>query len=581
MAARKFARLGYGSQAIASISLAILAPLQGAWAQVPSTVAPGRIERQFEQAPVPRANEAPAAPQVPGGTEAPAGAETVQFLLRGVKIDGVTVYEPDEFGPLYAELLDHTVTLARIFELAQAITVRYRNDGYILSQAVVPAQRIEDGVVHLQVIEGFIDRVLIEGADPTQAGLIASMGDHIREVRPLTATALERYLLLMNDLPGVSAKSFLQPSPTVPGAADLSIVVEEKPVDAYISLDNRGSRFVGPLEVMAASSLNDALGLYERTTLRYSGSQQLRQLQYFEVDHQEQLGDDGLKLDLTALSSHSEPGGFLTANRTETQDYSASATLSYPIVRSRSENLNVHGKVDVNDVATRQQINPLLPVIVRQEVSDDKLRAMRAGGSYDFVDTWLLNQPATNLISGEFSHGLNTLGAIRTGSPLASRGGGSADFTKVTMDISRQQTVTEHWGVLLAGTGQYAANRLLSEEEFGFGGANFGRGYDGSQILGDNGIAVKVELQYNDCVGLPGLDAYQPYIFYDAGATESRAGGESQAKRASSTGVGVRVNSTSWLTGFVEVARQLTPAVATPGEGKEATRFYIGAVARY
>ena len=42
------------------------------------------------------------------------------------------------------------------YAIADRITTKYRNDGYILSRAIVPAQRISGGALQVQVVEGYI-----------------------------------------------------------------------------------------------------------------------------------------------------------------------------------------------------------------------------------------------------------------------------------------------------------------------------------------------------------------------------------------------------------------------------------------
>jgi hemolysin activation/secretion protein len=541
---------------------------------LPGPVAPGRIEQQFQPQPQPRATGPSVVPEIPEGVTAPAGAENVHFTLRAVQIEDVTVYPGDTFTSLYTDWLGKDVTLAQIFTLATEITARYRNDGYILSQATVPAQKIADGTVRLRVVEGFIDRVIVDGDDYGKSkGLIDAYGQKITQSRPLRASDLERYLLLMNDLPGVTARSFLRPSPTTPGAADLSIVLEEKQFGGYAGFDNRGSRFVGPYQGQVGGNANNLLGLYDRTDLRFIATSRLRELQYTELDHSEQLDAEGTQLRLTTYRSHGKPGGAVSDLDIDALVYDGTATISHPFIRSRARNFSVHSTFDVINADFEQSGVPLI---------SDRLRVLRLGASYDFVDT--LARPAVNFVDIEFSHGLDLFDASPAGSPLLSRPQATPDFAKVTVDASRQQPLTDKLGLLLAMTGQYAANSLLSPEQFGFGGAQFGRGYDPSQLLGDDGIAGKIELQYGETLGRSWLQDYQFYAFYDAGRVVYRGGGppgQSPRRSGTSTGLGLRSNVTDWASGFVEFARQLTSSAANPNESGDGSRIFFGVMTRF
>ncbi len=171
-----------------------------------------------------------------------AAGEGLRFLLTAVAIEGVTVYRPDQLRPLYRDLLGREIALDAIFALAEAVTARYRNDGYTLSQAIVPPQTIRAGKVRLTVVEGFIDKVLVEGKTRGRAGLFRAWGEKIKASRPFQVAVLERYSLLANDLPGARVRAVLRPSEATPGAADLIFEVTHQTVEAAANLDNRARK---------------------------------------------------------------------------------------------------------------------------------------------------------------------------------------------------------------------------------------------------------------------------------------------------------------------------------------------------
>ena len=47
------------------------------------------------------------------------------------------------------------MTIGQIQEVAAAVTEHYRSAGFILAQAIIPAQEVDDGLVIVEVIEGF------------------------------------------------------------------------------------------------------------------------------------------------------------------------------------------------------------------------------------------------------------------------------------------------------------------------------------------------------------------------------------------------------------------------------------------
>ncbi|HIB42603.1 MAG TPA: ShlB/FhaC/HecB family hemolysin secretion/activation protein, partial [Nitrospina sp.] len=124
--------------------------------------APYRFDRRFGKRPSPKSSAVPIKPKSMTPVF-PEDLKKVKFVLEQLFIQGTTIYDKRTLKPLYSNYLKKELTLKDIYEIAQTITNKYRNDGYILSKAIVPAQKINNGVVHLKIIEGYIDKINIQG----------------------------------------------------------------------------------------------------------------------------------------------------------------------------------------------------------------------------------------------------------------------------------------------------------------------------------------------------------------------------------------------------------------------------------
>ena len=146
--------------------------------------------------------------EVPRSTaaEPPPGAREARFALRELLIDGATAFPADALRPLYAGLLGREVSVAEVFEAANAIELHYRNAGYVTSRVIVPQQTVADGRFRLVVVEGFVADLVYQGdIGPARAAVERLMGS-LRGLGPVTLAAIERRLLLANDLPGVTVR---------------------------------------------------------------------------------------------------------------------------------------------------------------------------------------------------------------------------------------------------------------------------------------------------------------------------------------------------------------------------------------
>jgi hypothetical protein len=241
--------------------------------QLPGPAEPGLLDRRFEMPGRPKSQEEPVLKPDRGPVGAPANAREIKFILSAIVVEGATAYPVTAFVPLYQEFMGREISLADIYTVAERITAKYGADGYILSQALVPAQRIVSGLVKIRVVEGYVDKVIVAPGNNGPANgsgvryrLIERMAESISRSRPLKSEVLERQLLLIDDLPGVTARAVLQPS-DAEGAADLLLIVDRERQEGLFSFDNRGSRFIGPFQATLSASANSYLGREERLTL--------------------------------------------------------------------------------------------------------------------------------------------------------------------------------------------------------------------------------------------------------------------------------------------------------------------------
>lgn len=537
---------------------------------VPGTVAPERIEQRF-QPPQEPSQPSQVTPEIQVPQTAVSGKLAQQFTLDHVDISDVTVYKPGSFDGLFKDKLGQTITLAEAREIARGITARYRTDGYVLSQAVIPNQDLKTGVLHIRVVEGFVDKVYVESDRPIsdRRHLIEKYAKKINEMRPLNTKTLERYMLLISDLPGVTARAIIRPAPSTFGAADLVIKVSNKIWDGSFTSDNRGNKFTGPYQEQLTLTENSLAGLEERTTIRGINTIPESELHFFDVQHEEQLDSEGTKLILIYSNGYTHPGDTLKPlDLTGTSD-DYSISITHPFERSRAENFTGRLTFDARDTE-----NESLGV----RLTNDRVRAFRLGGTYDTGD----KLGGVDLADVSISQGVGWFGASEgEGTILTSRPNATPNFTKENILLSRIQTLPRGFSLLTAGEAQYSDRPLYTSEQMTLGGVGFGQAYDTGELSGDSGIAGRAELRYGQQIGYKYFDSFQLYGYYDIGTVkvnDSPAGVQDQFSLAS-TGVGVRTNFTPNLYGYVELGVPLTRKIAS--ENNEDPRVFFSVTGRF
>lgn len=539
----------------------------------PATVQPGVIGNIISQSlPAPSTPNLKPAMEAPPEAKVPYNAQAakIRFTLKKIILEGNTVYTTKELEQLYKDKLNKEMSVLDFQKIVQSITNYYRNNGYILSRAIIPPQHAKNGVVRIRVIEGFVDKVKIEGNARNANTILQKYGKNITDSRPLQLSVLDRYLRLSNELPGIQVKGVLQPSKKETAAATLVLVVDERRFNGYFAYDNYGTRYLGPHEDTFNITMNsgfiggDALGVTYLITTRP------KELRFFDAYYQVPVGNRGMQFIFDTNKSLTEAGFVL-----EEFDVIGSAVtyygmLQYPLIRTLDQNLTLDGSlVYYNGVVT--SLGALL--------YDDNVRSVKFGGSYLFADRFKGSNSATL----HLEQGLPIFGA--TSSPdsfFTSRYGATGTFTKVSLQYSRDQALFDRFSAFFQLNGQYAFNPLLSYEQFTFGGSLLGRGYDPAEIIGDQGLAGSAELRMNFYPGLKFFQSGQLYGYYDIGKVwnlrnlEDLFNSYTQISAASAGG-GIRFNFNKYINGNLMITQPLTKQVAAEeliGRGKWPRLFF-------
>lgn len=455
--------------------------------------------------------------------------------IASVAVEGATAYPPGTFNRDIAGLIGPAVPLAKINAARQAILQQYRSDGYVLT--TVSANIDAAGKLHFIVTEGYIASVKLDGNIGPAGTQVLRFLNRLTQHKPIDAATLERYLLLAEDVPGVTMRAVLEPSSDIPGAMNLIAQVSRKPISGLLTFDNRAFSQTGPIEGLGVLDFNSFSEFGEKTQISWYHTFPNSQ-DFGQIAEEMFLGGSGLKLRVYAGTGRAIPSGGGSSGL-EALNYHGrtnvfGGTLSYPVIRARQQTLNVYVSLDAIESTIRDATGAGGGLVV---ASSDSLRVIRLGEDYARSDLLFgANHAAVNAASFHVSFGLHGLGASpndNNGSRAAPRTNEKTDFTKLDFEFSRTQTLFTPWqggSVALMGllTGQWSGDILPPAEQFYLGGSRFTRGYYAGQVAGDKALAATAELQLNTDLNLtswhlPQNIAAQFYLFYDWGETWENA----------------------------------------------------------
>jgi hemolysin activation/secretion protein len=560
------------------VMLAAVAAAGMAQAQSPIAAPPGT--------PVPRMLPGAALPGVareaaPGVPAEPQVEVAGNVAVAAAGIAGATVFPAARLAPFLAGLTGPEVPLAAIVAARERLLALYRSEGYVFSAVRAElAPGAAGATLTLAVTEGYISEVLLEG-DIGPAGVqVLRFLRPLTEERPITIAALERRLLLVQDIPGVSVRAVLRPGVGDPGALQLVAQVSRSWYDGFLNADNRGPPFAGPQQAIAVAGLNSFTSFGERTELLYYRAN-ANTLWFAQAAFEAFLGGSGLKFRAYAGGGDSTPSRELRRIGYAGVTRVFGASLSYPILRRRSYSLYGLALFDAYD--NRVDTGPDGQKV---PATDDQVRMARLGLDGVALDTLLgASMPATNAFSLRLTQGIPGLGAKSDGNPIPGRLGSTTNFFKVNGEVSRTQTLVafnEASSLSLFGSVgfQWTDDVLPPSEKFFFGGVRYGRGYYNGEVTGDKAIAASAELQFTSMTHATFPDAtqgigYQLYAFFDIGQSFENLTDDIN-RRLSSFGAGMRLTVTNGILFNFEAARRLNRDPQETNDPRQELKAWAG-----
>lgn len=387
-------------------------------------------------------------------------------------------------------------------EVAGKVAAYYRQRGYILAQAFVPEQDVVDGVVLVQVLEGRLADVQVEGNARYSAKILerpfkALIGE------PIDKDAIESALLTLTNYPGLTAFGVLGSGREV-GTSRLTVRVQaEDRVRFETALDNYGSQYAGEYRGQAILTFNNVVGRADRL--------QLIGLYALDADHSDTNGVyGGLDYEIPLFSPRdalrfmhltnaytvgAEQAGLITSD-TEGETQVSEVGYRHDFARTRlgSASLGVAFNVKRSEFRAPPA-----------RIYEDNLTTARLDAQWDRVDTRFRG---VNQFAFSYTHGFNDLlGSMGEYDPAtgASRLGASGEFDKISIHVQRQQRLSQNTSLVLKVDGQYSDDPLVSLEQFSLGGPSSVRAYAVAEALAETGGVASLELIF----GAPGF-AYRP-----------------------------------------------------------------------
>jgi hemolysin activation/secretion protein len=482
------------------------------------------VQPDLEKRTVPTAPDTSGFP-IPPVIERPLGVdEGPRIKVRAFAFEGVE--DQPEHGVYRSEIetlaekmrvaQDGQLSIGRLQEVANEITRYYRNAGFILAQAFIPEQTVQDDIVVIRVLEGRLDAVKVEGNELYSADILKLPFEGVID-KAVQKDQLESALLYITDYPGVNAFGVFKPGDEVGGTNLVLNVQQEDRFEWALSGDNYGIESTGEWRAIAEAHWNNVSGVGDRLSGAILQTFDPTDSLYGSLDYRRPIKGPKNNLGIGISRNDYDIGQQFSVLGVDGTTDKAYVNFHRSFIRSR--NLNLYGLFEFN-----RQIAKVDQASLEAE---DNLSVAVFELGFDSIDTRYsgINQ---GLIA--YSHGfpdfLGSMDELGNGKSLRIDGDGNhagGDFDKLYGRFARLQAITKNQSLLFRLEGQYTNDVLTSLEQMSIGGPNSVRAYPVNEYLYDKAFFGSVEWIIN----APGFsdkpafanrtwgEIFQVSLFYD------------------------------------------------------------------
>lgn len=415
------------------------------------------------------------APEIHQQPTAPAGDNGARkVVVRSFSFSGNTVYRSEQLAPVVAKFTQHPISLMEIYDAADAVAEFYVKNGYSLASVSVPPQKISDGTIQLDISEGRVDRIDVQGNHAYKADHLRDYLSDVKTGDVYRGDALDDGMRRLNALPGLKAKAIIKPGELY-GTSDIVVQTSEDPISGSMSIDNYGRKDIGQFRVSAFAQLNNPTGVEDQLQLLVLRSDQ-GLLNYYYANYSVPVNTDSTRLSL----SYGHAGFHVLNAPVDGYNDSGKLMIEHTLLDTRRDSATVNAGV-----------------------SSARTNADFGGASLSATDITLLELGAT------YNHVYDNLAVTQVTSSLATdfHRQDPAELTpppgqlikgdqrlRVEMDVQHLQPIHNRISLLARVNGVYSPDALVDPQKYAIGGPQSVRGYPASEVRGDRGILGSLTL---------------------------------------------------------------------------------------
>ncbi len=416
----------------------------------------------------------------------------VKIRVEKIEVLGSTVFETEELEAAVAPFVGRDLSFEELLSIRTAITNLYLENGFSTSGAFLPPQDVTDGVIQIQVVEGQLERIDVEGTGRLNDDYVRSRLE-IAAGPPVNITRLQEALQLLQLNPLIDNIQAELSAGTAPGFSILSVnVIRADALDVTLSTQNIDSPSIGEFGGSFDFTHQNVSGLGDSLNTQFRGTDGLDRI---DLSYSLPVNASDGTMNISYRRSESdivqEPFSVFDISSV-TNDFSIG--FRQPIIRKPNTEFAIDISFNLIEGQTLLAGEPF-SFSLGPEEGESRLSIIR------FSQEWV-NRGSTRVLAArsQLNVGIDTFNATTNESEI------DGIFTSWQGQFQLVQSLGG--GILLiARTGaQLTPDTILPLEQFTIGGLNTVRGYINNQRIADNGVIGSVEMRFplirdNDTIG--------------------------------------------------------------------------------
>ncbi len=392
--------------------------------------------------------------------------------------------------------------------ITEAIEQHYKDAGYLLPMASIESHNSASGAITVRVTEGKIQEVMIE-TDKEDTSiknnpLLKKYVDSIVNMSPAKTKEIQKYILLIEKIPGYQVEYQLQPINTHGNnLADLLIAVKKTRGSLNLDATNHGNRDLGRYQFSGFTKLNNPFGFNESVILSAGTSNHTDSLKLASLGYLKRLNAYGTSLSFLGSWLNDNAFKHSKTNKGSADDNKSltfRGTLSQYLALNNQNSFKLEAGAEYRDVENN--------IIGQKSIEYDYTMAFIKGKikHVDFLNAknWFIPSYNTTVNKAKIK-------AYETGVYQFDR-----NFSFINIDWFRDQPLFKtNFSIYTQVMYHYTGDKLPTEHQFFIGSNSVGRGYKSGLVNANKGSAADLELRYTKEINNKVIEVLQPYVFGD------------------------------------------------------------------